>query len=104
MNTEDSEINILELAEKADEYWFRDELAYAWRVAQDEAVAAYEAWFEFPGGARMPSTEPLRIGRIRLRTRWRGRLPSRRSALDLVPLAREGRGELRPPGPRSGGG
>jgi hypothetical protein len=40
MNKEDIPINILALAEDADELWFRDELAYAWRVAQDEAVAA----------------------------------------------------------------
>ena len=37
------------LAEEADELWFRDELAYAWRVAQDEAVAAYEAWRDSAG-------------------------------------------------------
>ena len=44
-------INILALAEE-DALWFRDELAFAWRTAQDEAVAAYSAWCEFPG--RMP--------------------------------------------------
>jgi hypothetical protein len=49
MNKEDIPINILALAEDADELWFRDELAYAWRVAQDEAVAAYEAWCDSPG-------------------------------------------------------
>ena len=49
MNKEDIPINILALAEEADELWFRDELAYAWRVAQDEAVAAYDAWRDSPG-------------------------------------------------------
>jgi hypothetical protein len=49
MNTEDSPTNILAVAEDADEAWFLDELAFAWRTAQDEAVAAYEAWRETPG-------------------------------------------------------
>jgi hypothetical protein len=49
MNKEDTPINILALAEEADELWFRDELAYAWRVAQDDAVAAYEAWRDSSG-------------------------------------------------------
>jgi hypothetical protein len=49
MDNEDSPINILELAREHDELWFRDELAFAWRAAQDEAVAAYEAWRESPG-------------------------------------------------------
>jgi hypothetical protein len=49
MNKEDIPINVLALAEEADELWFRDELAYAWRVAQDEAVAAYDAWRDSPG-------------------------------------------------------
>ena len=49
MNKEDVPINILALAEEADELWFRDELAYAWRVAQDDAVAAYEVWRDSPG-------------------------------------------------------
>lgn len=44
-------INILALAQEADRRWFRDELAFAWRVAQDEAVAAYRAWREAPGRA-----------------------------------------------------
>jgi hypothetical protein len=46
-----TQINILELAAEADALWFRDELAYAWRTAQDEAVAAYEAWRATPGRA-----------------------------------------------------
>jgi hypothetical protein len=37
------------LARNADAGWFRDELAFAWRTAQDEAVAAYEAWRRSPG-------------------------------------------------------
>jgi hypothetical protein len=49
MDKNNAPINILELAEGADELWFRDELAYAWRDAQDEAIAAYEAWCESPG-------------------------------------------------------
>jgi hypothetical protein len=41
-------VNVLALAEE-DALWFRDELAFAWRTAQDEAVAAYSAWCESPG-------------------------------------------------------
>ena len=44
-----TQINILDLAAEADARWFRDELAYGWRTAQDEAVAAYEAWRATPG-------------------------------------------------------
>lgn len=43
--------NILALAADADARWFRDEVAFAWRAAHDEAVAAYEAWRRFPGRA-----------------------------------------------------
>jgi hypothetical protein len=32
--------------------WLRDELAYGWRAAQNEAVAAYEAWRATPGARR----------------------------------------------------
>jgi hypothetical protein len=46
-----TQIDILDLAAEADALWFRDELANAWRTAQDEAVAAYEAWLESPGRA-----------------------------------------------------
>jgi hypothetical protein len=42
-------INILELAAETDALWFRDELMYAWRVAQDDAVSAYRAWCESSG-------------------------------------------------------
>jgi hypothetical protein len=41
-------INILEIAAHSDLAWFRSELAYAWRAAQDEAQSAYEAWCESP--------------------------------------------------------
>jgi hypothetical protein len=46
-----TQINILDLAAEADARWFRDELAHAWRAAQDEAIAAYEAWRAAPGHA-----------------------------------------------------
>jgi hypothetical protein len=39
------------LTPHVDRLWFRDELADAWRAAQDEAVAAYDAWRESPGRA-----------------------------------------------------
>jgi hypothetical protein len=43
-------MNILAaLARNEDTSWFRDELAIAWRTAQDEAVAAYQAWRDAPG-------------------------------------------------------
>jgi hypothetical protein len=48
MTNEDPGVNILKLAQEADELWFRDELAYAWRTAQDEATVAYEDWRESP--------------------------------------------------------
>ena len=48
-NTHNSPVNVLALAAE-DALWFRDELAFAWRTAQDEAIAAYDAWCEFPGG------------------------------------------------------
>jgi hypothetical protein len=48
-NPDNAPINILELAAEADEFWFRDELAFAWRTAQDEAVFAYEEWLASPG-------------------------------------------------------
>lgn len=49
LDSEAPAINGLALAEEADRAWFRDELAFAWRVAQDEAAAAYRAWCEAPG-------------------------------------------------------
>ena len=51
MSTRSSDIDIAALAAEGDAVWFRDELAYAWRVAQDEAVAAYRAWHESPGSS-----------------------------------------------------
>ena len=35
--------------ENAAAAWVRDEMAFAWRCAQDDAVAAYRAWCEAPG-------------------------------------------------------
>ena len=49
LNSEAPAINVLALAEEADRTWFRDELACAWRAAQDEAAAAYRAWCAAPG-------------------------------------------------------
>jgi hypothetical protein len=49
MNIEDSFVDFLALAAAADASWLDDELAFAWRSAQDEAVAAYDAWRELPG-------------------------------------------------------
>jgi hypothetical protein len=46
--TDQSPVDALALAE-GDWLWFRDELAFAWRAAQDEAVDAYRAWCETPG-------------------------------------------------------
>jgi hypothetical protein len=51
LNSEAPAIDVLALAEEADRRWLRDELAFAWRMAQDEAVAAYRAWREAPGQA-----------------------------------------------------
>jgi hypothetical protein len=48
MSTKDPATYIAALAE-ADDAWFRDELAYAWRTAQDDAVGAYRAWQESRG-------------------------------------------------------
>jgi hypothetical protein len=48
LNREAPAINVLALAEGADRAWFRDELAFAWRIAQDEAAAAYRAWCKAP--------------------------------------------------------
>ena len=50
MKAEQTPINVLTVAEQ-DALWFRDELAIAWRAAEDEAVSAYHAWREFPGAA-----------------------------------------------------
>jgi hypothetical protein len=37
------------LNNRADLGWLRDELAFAWRSAQDDAVAAYKVWCELGG-------------------------------------------------------
>jgi hypothetical protein len=42
-------VSIRVLAAEADAAWLADELTYAWRSAQDEAVSAYQAWCESPG-------------------------------------------------------
>ena len=49
MSTSSPDIDMAAIAAEGDAVWFRDELAYAWRAAQDEAVAAYRAWQELPG-------------------------------------------------------
>jgi hypothetical protein len=51
LNSQAPAVNVLALAEGADRAWFRHELAFAWRVAQDEAAAAYRGWCEAPGPA-----------------------------------------------------
>ena len=48
------------LAAEADAAWFADELTYAWRSAQDEAVLAYQAGVSRRARANTPSTAPLR--------------------------------------------
>lgn len=48
-NTENPVASILATAAEADVAWFADELWYAWRTAQEDAVAAYHAWRESPG-------------------------------------------------------
>jgi hypothetical protein len=47
----DSPSAIRAAAENADAAWRRDELAFAWRRAQDDAAGAYRAWCETPGVA-----------------------------------------------------
>jgi hypothetical protein len=49
MNGQDSAISMLALGAEADWAWVRDELAFAWRSAQDEALGTYRAWSESPG-------------------------------------------------------
>ena len=48
MIDKDSLLNILTGGAEDDDVrvWFWDEIAYAWRAAQEEAVMAYEAWRE----------------------------------------------------------
>ena len=40
---------MLAMGAEADWAWVRDELAFAWRSAQDEALSTYHAWSESPG-------------------------------------------------------
>ena len=49
MNDQDSAIDMLAMGAEADWAWVRDELAFAWRSAQDEALSSYRAWSEAPG-------------------------------------------------------
>jgi len=42
---------MLAMGAEADWAWVRDELAFAWRSAQDEALNTYRAWCESPGRA-----------------------------------------------------
>jgi hypothetical protein len=49
MSKQDRAASILVVAAEADAAWFADELTYAWRSAQDEAVSAYRGWCESPG-------------------------------------------------------
>jgi hypothetical protein len=49
MSKRDRALSIRALAAEADAAWFVDELADAWRSAQDEAVLAYRRWCESPG-------------------------------------------------------
>jgi hypothetical protein len=51
MNNQDSAISMLAMGAEADWAWVRDELAFAWRSAQDEALSTYRAWSESPGRA-----------------------------------------------------
>jgi hypothetical protein len=44
-----------EAARLADMAWLREELALSWRGAQDEALAAYQAWCDHPGAATYAS-------------------------------------------------
>jgi hypothetical protein len=49
MSRRDRTVSIRVRAAEADAAWFADELTYAWRSAQDEAVSAYRGWCESPG-------------------------------------------------------
>jgi hypothetical protein len=49
MRKRDRAVSIPVLAAEGDAEWFADELTYAWRSAQEEAVAAYYGWCESPG-------------------------------------------------------
>ena len=47
-NDQDSGITMPAMGAEADWAWVRDELAFAWRSAQDEALSTYRAWSESP--------------------------------------------------------
>ena len=49
MHSHSSQITMLDLVADAHALWLCDELADAWRSAQDEAVAAYDVWRQSPG-------------------------------------------------------
>lgn len=49
MSNRDPSTDIVAIVAEADALWFRDELVYAWRAAQDDAVSAYRAWCESRG-------------------------------------------------------
>lgn len=51
MKNQDSAISMPAIGAEADWAWVRDELAFAWRSAQDEALSTYRAWSESPGRA-----------------------------------------------------
>jgi hypothetical protein len=59
------------LAAATAQLWLRDELAYAWRAAQNEAVAAYEAWRATRGATHTPCTPPRRTAPTAPKTCWR---------------------------------
>jgi hypothetical protein len=46
---QDSVMSMLAMGAEADWAWVRDELAFAWRSAQDEALSTYRAWSMAPG-------------------------------------------------------
>jgi hypothetical protein len=49
MKDQDSAISMLAMGAEADWAWVRDELVFAWRSAQDEALSTYRAWSMSPG-------------------------------------------------------
>jgi len=49
MKPQDSRIDVGALTAEERRKWLRDEFAFAWRSAQDEAVRAYRVWCASPG-------------------------------------------------------
>jgi hypothetical protein len=77
------------LAAATAQLWLRDELAYAWRAAQNEAVAAYEARRPVAGAppGRRPHTG-ARAGRPHRGPTWQGwSSPRTRSCCDWPRMA-----------------